>query len=252
MGNSCYGCSPALHELAHTGDARVLERYLDRSGVNPDRVDAGEQTALHVAAFEGHRSVAELLLQRGASVDALDRTSRSPLHLAAQQGNLVLVELLLDHGAQIDRSNVAGWTALHFACFSGRVTVVELLLNRGAQLPAHDVEMVKDSLDTDEQETMADGFDEKTNHTPKTPLQLARAGKHIELEQLLTQHVIRCQSANNDTTPSEANRATTSSSTPIAAHQTEGIKAKHSSASRSPRRSSTLKESSTRLSMQKV
>ena len=52
-----------------------------------------------LAAIEGNRAVAELLLERGADVNSANNVGETALSLAAHNGHVSLVRLLKDSGA---------------------------------------------------------------------------------------------------------------------------------------------------------
>jgi ankyrin repeat protein len=91
-----------------------------------------------VAAFAGHKDVAEVLLANKADVDAKDNTGRTPLHLAADRDHKDVAELLLASQADVNTKANDGSTALHLAAFKGREDVVELLLANKAEVNAKD------------------------------------------------------------------------------------------------------------------
>ena len=103
-------------------------------------------TALHLAAFNNHREVAQVLIrevwtespgpwtgvsgptrvpglspcpptppQGHCDVNARNRKLQSPLHLAVQQAHVGLVPLLVDAGCSINAEDEEGDTALHVA-----------------------------------------------------------------------------------------------------------------------------------------
>ena len=65
------------------------------------------QTALSLAATQGHEAVVKLLLKKGAEVEAKDQNSRTALLQAASQGNEAVVTLLLEKGAEIEANPMA-------------------------------------------------------------------------------------------------------------------------------------------------
>jgi len=67
--------------------------------VNPNAVDRHGQTALSVAAWEGHEEVVRLLLGgRGVNRNIADKYGKRALSLAVEKGHLGVVKILLEHG----------------------------------------------------------------------------------------------------------------------------------------------------------
>jgi ankyrin repeat protein len=58
----------------------------------------------------------------------------TPLHYAAYQGHETVCELLLDHGANINITNASGCTPLFYASQQSRVAVAKLLLEKGGDI----------------------------------------------------------------------------------------------------------------------
>jgi ankyrin repeat protein len=74
---------------------------------------------LHLAAYHGQTSVAEVLIAKGADVAAKNDCGRTPLHIAARQGDSpALVETLLAQGANSNAKDVLGRTPLDDATSS--------------------------------------------------------------------------------------------------------------------------------------
>lgn len=93
-------------------------------------------TALHLAAFFGHRDAAAALLAKGAEVRARSTNpmQNTPLHAAAAGRHAELAKLLIDHGADVNARQHGGWTALHAAAQSGDAAVARLLIDNGADV----------------------------------------------------------------------------------------------------------------------
>jgi uncharacterized protein len=91
-------------------------------------------TPLHFAAFFGHESVAQILLEHHSDAGAVADNPMKvmPLHSAAAGRNLAIVRALLEHGAPVNARQELGWTALHAAAQQGDRAMVELLLKYGA------------------------------------------------------------------------------------------------------------------------
>jgi ankyrin repeat protein len=85
--------------------------------------------ALHLCCFNGHYSVAEVLLQHGAPVNAKDRMGATALHMAAISGQSNIVELLLANGAEIGGKTVGGDNAFELAYDKEHYDVVSCILD---------------------------------------------------------------------------------------------------------------------------
>jgi len=93
-------------------------------------------TPLHLAAFFGHKELAEALLKQGVQVDSRSTNTmkNTPLHAAAAGRQVELMKLLLEHGANPDATQEGGWTALHAAAQNGDRAMIEVLLAHQAGL----------------------------------------------------------------------------------------------------------------------
>jgi ankyrin repeat protein len=91
-------------------------------------------TALHLAAFFGHKEIAQAMLNAGAEVNAVTKNAmqNQPLHAATAGRHGAIVELLLQHGANPNARQHGGWTALHAAAQAGDAALIRLLLQNGA------------------------------------------------------------------------------------------------------------------------
>jgi ankyrin repeat protein len=100
--------------------------------------EPGSFSALHMAAWDGHASIVEMLLNAGALVDVLTQDGISPLALAAHAGHADVVGLLLSANASVNIAAIggekatAGQTALHSAAQENYPNIVRLLLAAGA------------------------------------------------------------------------------------------------------------------------
>ncbi len=145
-----------------------------------------ETTALHKAAYYGHKDVVELLLRYGAVVNAEDSDKATPLHQAVYAGHGNIVEVLLAHGANV---NAPAWgevgdfhefddTPLHLAARRGHTDVAALLLEHGADVTAKNREGYK-------------GLAMPTPGCGLTPLGVALKASHTDVADLLRQHGAR-------------------------------------------------------------
>jgi ankyrin repeat protein len=106
-----------------------------------DMKDEGEialddATPLHLAAWNDHKDVVELLLTNKAKVNAEATWHATPLHYAAEWGNTGVVEVLLAKEANVNAKNTSGMTPLHYAAAHGQTDVAKLLLANKADLNA--------------------------------------------------------------------------------------------------------------------
>ncbi len=110
---------------------------------------AGQMTALHYAARDGHTSVAALLLANGAHIDEPEANGVRPLLLAIMNDHAETARYLIEHGADIDADDWYGrtplWAAVDIrnveldgelntqvADREGALGIIKLLLARGA------------------------------------------------------------------------------------------------------------------------
>ncbi len=158
------GATLDIYEAAATGRVERVRELVDANASFISSYSHDGWTPLHLAAFFGHREVAEHLLDRGADLHAVSKNgmSNTPLHAAVANGKREVVELLLSRGA--DPNGVArGWTPLHLAAQNGDVALAELFLVHGAD-------------------------PNPASEPGKSPLALARAEGHEAVAVLLQQH----------------------------------------------------------------
>ncbi|XP_072017055.1 transient receptor potential cation channel subfamily A member 1-like [Amphiura filiformis] len=124
-----------LHFAARYGRFNSCKRLLDRIGpyiIND--TDGKGMTALHIAAWNGHSKVIQLLMLRGALLHR-DHEGRTPLHLSSMAGNIDCMRILLStHSYLLDQVDRQGESALHVAAREGQAKAVGYLLTAGACL----------------------------------------------------------------------------------------------------------------------
>lgn len=127
-----------IFEAAAVGDAdhvlAVIERHPDQANAS----NADGFTPLGLAAFFGHKEVAERLLVGGAEVDQVIQSvnKNTALDAAVAANHPDIAKLLLDSGANVSPHAAGGFTPLHKAAFGGNVELARLLLERGADVDA--------------------------------------------------------------------------------------------------------------------
>jgi ankyrin repeat protein len=104
-------------------------------------VNENGNTALMLAAYNGHTKIVQLLINNGANVNIKDKNNRTSLMFASSGPFAETVSLLIKNGAKTNEvDNVEGFTALMFAASEGNSDVVRVLLKNGADKSILDVD----------------------------------------------------------------------------------------------------------------
>lgn len=75
-------------------------------------------SALHLAALNGHYSVAETLITSGkANINIINNRKQTPLHLSVSQSHCAIIELLVSQGANCNALDEDNDTSLHISLF---------------------------------------------------------------------------------------------------------------------------------------
>ena len=132
------GVEPTLWEACALG---LKEKVVELLRRDPSAIGAYSHdgwTALHLAAFFGHRDLAALLLERGADVNARSKSetfaqANTPLHAAAANRQLEVAQLLVARGADVNARDGSGFTPLALAANGRSDLLMLLLLENGAR-----------------------------------------------------------------------------------------------------------------------
>ncbi|XP_016982181.2 ankyrin repeat domain-containing protein 50 [Drosophila rhopaloa] len=142
-----------IHILANDGNHQLLERALNacKSPIDLEIEDYNGQTALNIAARNGHLEVVKLLLSfsqpcndgtgrmKRVDVNHADRDGWTPLRSASWGGHSEVVRLLIAQPAcKIDLADKEGRTALRAAAWSGHEDILKLLIESGADVNSVD------------------------------------------------------------------------------------------------------------------
>lgn len=154
----------ALHEAVYKGDTTVVERLLaSKTYLNFSNYLSGN-TSLHIASYEGHTEIVQLLLDKGAAVDLKNTNGCTALRIASFWGYTKIAQLLINAKANVNLADIGEYTPLYVASAQGHLAVVELLLNAGAKM-------------------------NQFNMKQKTPLQLAQENEYTEIIAILNAHI---------------------------------------------------------------
>ena len=129
---------PPLLLAAREGELNRMRALLDEAGSGDvDRTDEGE-SALTLAAENGHVCAVRLLIERGAALHLPNKQGWQPVHCAAQCESPSTLALLLARGADVQSRTAIGVTPLHVAAFNGRLGACQALVAAGADVEAMD------------------------------------------------------------------------------------------------------------------
>ncbi|MEO1223905.1 MAG: ankyrin repeat domain-containing protein [Pseudomonadota bacterium] len=125
-----------LHEAAALGDAVRVGALIANNQDIVNLLSPDGWTALHLAAFFGHRDTVGILLDGGADPHLLSRAFEIniPLQAACAAGATDAALALVAATTLIDETGPSGTTALMSAAHNGMTDVVDALLAKGAEL----------------------------------------------------------------------------------------------------------------------
>ena len=119
--------------IAAEDGRKEIAKVLVAAGAKMKPVRKGAQTPLNAALKGGHFDLVVDFIARGADVNLPGAKGRRPLELVAIAGDQRSLELLLARGADVNARNVKdGTTALMWAANNGHMASVKRLLNAGA------------------------------------------------------------------------------------------------------------------------
>lgn len=148
VGVHCVGGGSRIVRRAFQREESV--RALLDSGVSVNRTDSLDgRTLLAAAAHAGLVDVAALLLCHGADPSLTDNQGQTALTLAAKQGHVGVLQVLLDWVQEqrskgsaahtlLEHADSEGWTALRSAAWGGHKEAVRRLLEAGAEVDGCD------------------------------------------------------------------------------------------------------------------
>ncbi|EQB45096.1 glycerophosphoryl diester phosphodiesterase [Colletotrichum gloeosporioides Cg-14] len=124
--------SGAVLAMATKSNYKVIVEMLVEAGVDINWQDKTGETALHLAARFGHDEIAKVLLkgtdEQKADLEIGENSyAWTPLHVAAVDGHLSMAQLLVDAGAEVAKADSSGWTAKEHAALRGHLDIARLL-----------------------------------------------------------------------------------------------------------------------------
>ncbi len=94
-----YGKTP-IQTAVEMGYLRIATRMFKYENAVKDRNMHTGKTLLHIAALNGYKDIAEILVNKNIDVNVKDNSGKSPLYYAAKYGHRKTAELLLERGAK--------------------------------------------------------------------------------------------------------------------------------------------------------
>ncbi len=125
----------ALMVAAYNGHLEVV-KYLAQNGADVNAKVSYGGTALMKAVIGEHLDVVKYLAECGADLDVKDGAGRTALMMVANWGKLDVVKCLVECGADLEAKDKDGKTALYWAAIFGKLDVVKCLVEHGADLEA--------------------------------------------------------------------------------------------------------------------
>ncbi len=134
LASNCFAQEPleALFGAVAEHDVAKVSSYL-RRGFSADSADSKGNTLLQITARTGDLPMVNALLSFKANPRLRNALGETALMLAAVEGHVSVVLRLIDAGSEI---NGDGWTALHYAAWKGHLDVCKLLIDKGADIDA--------------------------------------------------------------------------------------------------------------------
>lgn len=127
----------ALHRAAHCGQTIAVKQLIEWDNRLLLMKDEMGNSALHLAAKQGHDATTSLLLMAGADKEAKNSYQQTPLQVAVESGKLGTCQTLVGKGAQIENPSDAK-TVLHSAAIYGHDTIARYLIQQGVTVDRRD------------------------------------------------------------------------------------------------------------------
>lgn len=130
-------------DIASRNGLTEFVEFLLHKGANPNRVnEAHNRAPIHFATEGGHVDTLAALLAEPTINPNLEAGQQTALHIAVRKKDLKCADLLLERGASASIPNNKGLTALHLAAMKGQRDMAELILSKCRQCP--DIDSYRD------------------------------------------------------------------------------------------------------------
>jgi ankyrin repeat protein len=123
----------SIHDAVEKGNIEAVKQHLT-AGTDVNLKDEdGELTPLQMAAGEGQKEIAELLIAKGADVNAMTADGLTALFAAILGPHKEIAELLIAKGADVNARGFLGMTPLNMAADEGEKEIAALLRKHGGK-----------------------------------------------------------------------------------------------------------------------
>jgi len=196
--SGCVAFAGEIHKAVHENNVSKVKKLIAE---NPDLVFSKDKdgfTPLHLAAANGYKEMAEMLLASKSDVSSRDNAESTPLHqaAAAHGQHSDLVEMLIANKADVNVADKQGLTPLHYAVLANNRDVVKSLLTHGANANAKDgkygntplIVSVGEGYKEMAELLLAFGADVNAADSKGTPLAWAIHTDHPEIAEMLRKH----------------------------------------------------------------
>lgn len=126
--------------IAATEGHQSLATWLIDNDANINQLDSNSRSALFYASVNGHIEVARKLLKKGAKPNSITKLKKTPLMAAVHNNHFELSRLLIDAKSDINHQDHSGWSALFYAVWNKNQKLTELLVSRGGKPELRDKE----------------------------------------------------------------------------------------------------------------
>ncbi|XP_039313318.1 uncharacterized protein LOC105203879 isoform X1 [Solenopsis invicta] len=130
-------------DIASKNGLKQFVEFLLRQGANPNRVnELYNRAPIHFATEGGHVDTLAALLTEPTINSNLQAGEQTALHIAVKMNDLTCTDLLLKNGASVNIPDSKGLTALHLAATKDHLDIVKLIMEKSRQRP--DIDTYRD------------------------------------------------------------------------------------------------------------
>ncbi|XP_067656470.1 serine/threonine-protein phosphatase 6 regulatory ankyrin repeat subunit B-like [Haliotis asinina] len=170
-----------IHLACNGGDIESVRYILSQSNVDVNRRRRDKRTPLMNAAYNGHKKMFALIVERGGDVSLKDAGGDNILHRACYGGHLDMMTYVLSHiKLDINSRGRFGRTPMMAAAYSGHEELVEVLMERGGDVSlkddhGHDIIQIACSYGHLDMLKSILSQDTKANNTKRTLIDICKS-----------------------------------------------------------------------------